>query len=138
MNDFGIVILRYCIHFFGSVVFTGFQCLISGAPCNFQKLCIGNSTCLNCLNKVFVLLKACPCTLWDEPHLHAGIPMMPNKISKVKCTNKSHLTCSICCAWAWSSSHFNSTFFFTLLRAFFSFHFSLACGLFKIRTFIAR
>jgi hypothetical protein len=57
--------------------------------------------------------------LWDEPHPHVGIPMMPNNISKVKCTNKGHLTCSICCAWAWSSSHFNSTFFFTLSRPFF-------------------
>jgi hypothetical protein len=75
--------------------------------------------------------------LWDEPHPHVGIPMMHNKISEAKRTNKGRLTCSICCAWAWSSSHCNSAFFFTLLRAFFSFRFYLACGLLKIRAFIA-
>ncbi len=72
-----------------------------------------------------------------NPTPHAGISMMPNKISKVKRTDKGHLTYSICCAWAWSSSHSNSTFFFTLLIAFFSFCFCFTCGLFKIRTFIA-
>jgi hypothetical protein len=74
--------------------------------------------------------------LWDEPHPHARIPMMPNKISEAKRTNKGHLTCSIYCTWAWSSSHFNSTFFFTLSRAFFPFCFCLACGLLKIQAFI--
>ncbi len=68
MNDFEIMILAYCIHFFDLVVFIGLQCSILNTPCNFQKLCINNSACLNCLNKVFVLFKACPCTLWDEPH----------------------------------------------------------------------
>jgi hypothetical protein len=62
---------------------------------------------------------------------------MPNKISKAKRTNKGRLTCSICYTWAWSSSHSNSTFFFTLLKAFFSFRFCLACGLLKIWAFIA-
>ncbi len=128
MNDFRIVILRYCIHFFDLVTFIGFQCPIPSAPCNFQRLCISNYTCPNCLNEVFILFKPCPCTLWDEPTPHAGIPMMPNKISEVKHTNKGHLTCSICCAWVWSPSHFNSAFFFTLSRAFFSFHFCLTCG----------
>ncbi len=41
----------------------------------------------------------------------------------------------ICCIWAWSSSHFNFIFF-THSRVFFSFHFCLACGVFKIWTFI--
>jgi hypothetical protein len=68
MNDFGIVILGYYIHFFDSVVFIGLQCPIPSAPCKFQRLCISNSTCPNCLNKVLILFKACPCTLWDEPH----------------------------------------------------------------------
>jgi hypothetical protein len=68
MNDFKIVILGYCIHFFDSIVFIGFQCPIPSTPCKFQRLCISNSTCPNCLNKVLVLFKACPCTLWDEPH----------------------------------------------------------------------
>ncbi len=62
MNDFGIMILGYCIHFFDSVVFIELQCPISSAPCKFQRLCVSNSTCLNCLNKVVVLFKACPCT----------------------------------------------------------------------------
>jgi hypothetical protein len=66
MNDFRIMILGY--HFFDSVAFIGFQCAIPNAPCKFQRLCISNYTCLNCLNKVFILFKACPCTLWDEPH----------------------------------------------------------------------
>ncbi len=69
MNDFGIVILGYCIHFFDSVAFIRLQCLISNAPCNFQWLCISNFACPNYINKVFVLFKARPCTLWDEPHL---------------------------------------------------------------------
>ncbi len=68
MNDFGIMILGYCIHFFYSIAFIGLQCPILNAPCNFQKLCISNYTCPNCLNKVFILFKMCPCTLWDEPH----------------------------------------------------------------------
>ncbi len=68
MNDFIIVIFGYYIHFFDSVVFIGLQCPILNTPCKFQKLCISNSTCLNCLNKVLVLFKPCPCTLWDEPH----------------------------------------------------------------------
>ncbi len=68
MNDFRIVILGYYIHFFDSVAFIGFQCLIPNAPCKFQKLCINNFTCFNYLNKVLILFKVCPCTLWDEPH----------------------------------------------------------------------
>ncbi len=72
-----------------------------------------------------------------NPTPHVGIPMMPNKISEAKHTNKGCLTCSIYCAWAWSSSHSNSTFFFTLSRAFFSFRFCLVCELLKIRAFIA-
>ncbi len=137
MNDFEVMILGYCIHFLNSVVFIGLQCPILSAPCKFQRFCINNpTTCPNCLNKVLILFKACPCILWDEPHPHARIPMMPNKISKAKRTNKGHLTCSIYCTWAWSSSHFNSTFFFTLSRAFFPFCFCLACGLLKIQAFI--
>ncbi len=136
MNDFEVMILGYCIHFLNSVVFIGLQCPILSAPCKFQRFCINNPTCPNCLNKVLILFKACPCILWDEPHPHARIPMMPNKISEAKRTNKGHLTCSIYCTWAWSSSHFNSTFFFTLSRAFFPFCFCLACGLLKIQAFI--
>jgi hypothetical protein len=68
MNDFIIVMLGYCIHFFDSVVFIRFQCPIPSGACNFQRLCIGNFACLNCFNKVFVLFKAHPCTLWDEAH----------------------------------------------------------------------
>jgi hypothetical protein len=71
-----------------------------------------------------------------NPTPHVGIPMMPNNILEVKHTNKGHLTCSICCAWVWSSSHSNYVFFFTRLKAFFSFRFSIARWLFKIRTFI--
>ncbi len=67
MNHFIIVILGCCIHFFGLVVFIKLQCPILNAPCNFQKLCIDNSTCSNFLNKVLILFKAHPCTLWDEP-----------------------------------------------------------------------
>jgi len=73
-----------------------------------------------------------------NPTPHVGIPMMPNKISKAKHTNKGHLTYSICCTEAWNSSHFNSTLFFTQSRVFFSFCFCLACGLFKIRRFITQ
>jgi hypothetical protein len=76
-----------------------------------------------CLPKLpqqdFRPFKLRPRILWDEPHPHARIPMMPNNISEAKRTNKGRLTCSICCAWAWSSSHFNFAFFFTLLRGFF-------------------
>ncbi len=68
MNDFGIMILGYCIHFFDSVVFIRLQCPISSTRCNFQKPCINKSTCLNSFNKVLILFKACPCTLWDKPH----------------------------------------------------------------------
>ncbi len=67
MNDFGIVILGYCIHFFDLVAFIGLKCLIPSAPCNFKRLCISNSGCANCLNKVLVLFKAHPCTLQNEP-----------------------------------------------------------------------
>ncbi len=132
MNDFEILIFGYCIHFFDLVVFIGFQCPSLSALCNFQRLCISNLVCPNCLNKVFILFKACPCTLWDEPNPHAGIPMVPNKILEAKCTNKGHLTYSICCAWVWSSSHSNCAFFFILSRAFFSFCFCLVYGLLKI------
>ncbi len=127
-----MVILGYCIHFFDSVAFIKLQCPIPSAPCNFQRLCISNYACSNCFNKVFVLFKARPCTLWDEPHPHAGIPMMPNKISEAKRTNKGCLTCLISCAWAWSSSHSNFTSFFTLSIALFSFYFCITCGLFII------
>ncbi len=47
-----------------------------------------------------------------NPTPHVKIPMIPNKISKAKCTNKGRLTYSICCAWAWSSSHSNFVFCF--------------------------
>ncbi len=72
INDFGIMIVGYCIHFFDSIAFIRLQCPISSAPCNFQRLYISNSTWSNCLNKVFILFKVRPCTLWDEPH-----PPMP-------------------------------------------------------------
>ncbi len=97
MNDFEIVVLGYYIHFFDLVALIKLQCPILSAPCNFQRLCINNFACSNCLNKNLVLLKAHPCTLWDEPTPHAGIPMMPNKILEAKLTNKGHLTCSIFC-----------------------------------------
>jgi hypothetical protein len=71
-----------------------------------------------------------------NPTPHVGILMMPNKISEAKHTNKGHLTYSICCTWAWSSSHSNSIFFFIQSRVFFSLCFCLACGLFKIQGFI--
>ncbi len=74
MNDFKIMILGYCIDFLDSVAFIGLQCPILSAPCNFQKLCINNFACLNCLNKVLVHSKACPCTLWDEPHFACWNP----------------------------------------------------------------
>ncbi len=74
MNDFGIVILGYCIHFFGLIALIWLQCLILSTPCNFQKLCISNFVCLNFVNKVFILFKACPCILWDEPHLSCKNP----------------------------------------------------------------
>ncbi len=67
MNDFGIMILGYCIHFFDSVAFIGLQCPILNTPCNFQRLYIGNYACPHYLNKVFILFKVHPCTLWDEP-----------------------------------------------------------------------
>jgi hypothetical protein len=133
MNDFTIMIFGYYIHFFGSVAFIGVQCLIPSAPCNFERLCISNFDCPNCFNKVVILFKACPCTLCGmNPTPYVGISMMPNKISEAKRTNKGYLTYSICCTWASSSSHFNSAFFFTQSRAFFSFHFCFACGLLKI------
>ncbi len=69
INDFRIVMLGYCIHFFDSVTFIGLQCPILSTPCNFQRLCINNFACSNCLNKVLVLFKARPCTLWGKPHL---------------------------------------------------------------------
>ncbi len=68
MNDFKIVILGYYIHLSGLITLIGLQCPILSAPCNFERLCIGNFDCPNCLNKVVILFKACPCTLWDEPH----------------------------------------------------------------------
>ncbi len=68
MNDFGIMIFGYCIHFFDFIAFIELQCPIPSAPCKFQKFCISNFTCLNCFNEVLVLFKVCPCTLWDEPH----------------------------------------------------------------------
>ncbi len=46
----------------------GFQCLISTTPCNFKRPCIGNFACLNYFNKVLIIFKAHPRTLWDEPH----------------------------------------------------------------------
>ncbi len=51
-----------------------------------------------------------------NPTPHAIISMMPNNISEVKRTNKGCLTYGICCAWAWSSYHFNSIFFFHLIK----------------------
>ncbi len=68
INDFGIMILGYCIHFFDLVTFIGLQWTILNTPCNFQMFCISNYAYPNCLNKVLVLFKAFPCTLWDEPH----------------------------------------------------------------------
>jgi len=68
MNDFGIVILGYCIHFSDLVAFIRLQCPIPSAPCNFQRLCISNSAYSNYFNKGLILFKAHPCTLWDEPH----------------------------------------------------------------------
>ncbi len=64
-NDFGIVILGYYIHSFDLIAFIGLRCPSLSVPFNFQRFCISNFACLN---KVFVLFKACPCTLWDEPH----------------------------------------------------------------------
>jgi len=68
MNESEIVILAYCIHFFDLVMFIGLQCPILNAPCKYPRFCISNYTCPNCFNKVFILFKACPCTLWHEPH----------------------------------------------------------------------
>jgi hypothetical protein len=69
MNEFRIVILGYCIHFFGLIALIWLRCLILNTPCKFQKLCIGNFAYLNFVNKVLVLFKARPCILWNEPHL---------------------------------------------------------------------
>jgi hypothetical protein len=68
LNDFRILILGYYIHFFDSFAFIGLQCPILNAPCNFQRFCISKFACPNSFNKVFVLLRAHPYTLWDEPH----------------------------------------------------------------------
>ncbi len=68
MNDFGIMIFGYCIHLFGSIMFIGLQCPILSAPCDFQRLCISNFACKNCVNKVFIIFKVHMYTLWDEPH----------------------------------------------------------------------
>jgi hypothetical protein len=86
INDFKIVILGYCVHLFGLVAFIRFQCPILNASCNFQSLWIGDYFCLNFFNKVFIIFKVHPCTLWDEtppplPPPHARIPIMPNDIS---------------------------------------------------------
>jgi hypothetical protein len=87
-------------------------------------------------NPWLTFFKAHQCILWDEPQPHAKILVMPNNISKAKHTNKRHLTYGICCAWVWSSSHFYFILFYTQSKAFFSFCFSLACGLLKLRAFI--
>jgi hypothetical protein len=71
--------------------------------------------------------------LWDEPHPPCWCPIRSRRLNVLI---KAILTCSICCAWAWSSSHFNSSFFFILSKAFFSFRFCLACELLKIQMFI--
>ncbi len=68
MNDFGLMILGCCIHFFDLVAFIGLQCLIPSVPCDFQRHCISNFACSNCLNKVLILFMVRPCTLWDERH----------------------------------------------------------------------
>jgi hypothetical protein len=138
MNDFGIMILGYCIQFFGLITLIRFQCPIPNVPCSFQRFCIGNFAWSNCLNKVSSSSRCVNALCGMNPTPHVRIPMMPNKILKVKHTNKGCLTYSICCAWAWSSSHSNSTFFFIQLRALFSFRFCLACKLFKIQMFITR
>ncbi len=67
MNDFKIVILGYYIHLFDSIAFIGLQCPILNTPCNFQRFCINNYDCPNSQqgSRPF---KACPHTLWDEPH----------------------------------------------------------------------
>jgi hypothetical protein len=112
------VILWYCIHFFCLVAFIGFWCPILSTPCNFEKFCIGNSTCSNCFKKIVIFLKLCPCTLWDEPH-----PLCENandaQLLEVKHINKGYYTSCICCTWVWSLSHLDSTFFFTQSKAFF-------------------
>jgi hypothetical protein len=74
MNDFGIVILGYCIHFFGLVAFFGLQCLISNTPCNFQRFCIGKFVFLIVSTIFSSFLQACPCILWDEPLPSCGNP----------------------------------------------------------------
>ncbi len=136
MNDFEIMIFGYCIHFFDLITFIGFQCPVPNAPCNFQRFYIGNSTCPNCFNKVLSFSRCIDAFCGMNRTPHARIPMMPNKISRAIHTNKGHLTYSIFCAWAWSSSHSNFVFFFTLSKAFFRFR--LACGLFKIQTLITQ
>ncbi len=105
-------------------------------PCNFEKFCIGNFTCSNCFNKVVIFRKPHPCTLWDDPTPQARMLMMPNNMSEVKQKNKGCYTSCICYAWLWNSFHWDSTFFFIRSKAFFSFLFCLACGLFKIQTFV--
>ncbi len=134
MNDFGIVILGYCIHFFESVAL---QCPIPSAPCKFQKLCIATLLAWIVSTRFLSFSKCAHALCGMNPTPNVGIPMMPNKISEAKCTNKGHLTCSICYVRAWNSSHSNYVFFFTLSRALFSFYFCLARGLLKIQAFIA-
>ncbi len=109
-----------------------FWCPICNTPCNFERFCISNFICSNCFNKVIIFFKSCPCILWDEPTTHARMPMMPNNMSKVKHTTKGYYTFYICCIWVWNSSHWNFACFFIQAIALFSFHFYLACRLFKI------
>ncbi len=138
MNDFGIMILGYCIHFFGS-----WLCLLDSnvefwtPHATFKGFAHAIMLARIVSTRFSSFSKSTHALCGMNPTPHVKIPMMPNKISKAKHTNKGHLTYSICCIWAWSSSHSNSIFFFTLSKAFFSFHFCLACELLKIWTFIA-
>jgi hypothetical protein len=105
-------------------------------PCNFERFCIGNFACSNCFNKVVIFFKPHPCTLWDEPTPDARMLMIPNNMLEFKHTNKGRCTSWICYTWVWSSFHWDFAFFFPDQRPFSHSFFCLACGLFKIQTFI--
>jgi hypothetical protein len=63
---------------------------------------------------------------------HAKMLMMPNNMLEAKHINHGYRTSCICCAWVWNSSHLDLVYLFTQSKAFFSFHFYFACGLFNI------
>ncbi len=67
-----------------------------------------------------------------NPTPHARMPMMPNNMSKIKHTNHGCYTFCICCIWVWNLSHLDFVFLFTWSKAFSSFHFYFAWGLFNI------